>query len=201
MMEARRTTRTREDPAVRGRPGARCRPLRPREYVAPVRCSPAADSDRPLRLRCRNPRPHSPRRPGPTRPGPTRPDVRPGALASAGLAGVRWGADQRPVPRAPWRNQRRAPRASARPGPRRRPGGPGFARVTIPGSPAGPILPRPDPRTGLACSRIACPCCAHAASPPSRAGARCRVCCACAHTRAAPGMRRQRCGTQRHAVG
>ena len=58
----------------------------------------------------------------------------------------RWPAPsaQRPpaksVPRGP------APRA---------PGAQGLARVTIPGSLAWPILPRPDQRTGLGCSRIA----------------------------------------------
>ena len=64
---------------------------------------------------------------------------------SPGLARALGGPDQRP-----------APSAAARPGPRL--GGPGFARVTVPRSLARPVLPRPDPRTGasgLACSRIA----------------------------------------------
>ena len=59
-----------------------------------------------------------------------------------GLAGALRGAEQRPAPRAP----RPAPRAPERP--RSRLG------VTIPESPARPILLRPVPYTGLACSRI-----------------------------------------------
>ena len=65
----------------------------------------------------------------------------------------------RPAPRASGQNQRLAPRAPLAPGPR--PAdlgdpGPGSARVTFPGTPAGPDLPRTGPENGPACSRIAC---------------------------------------------
>ena len=57
-----------------------------------------------------------------------------GVALHAGLAGTLGGADQRAVPAPPSEIGARRPRASGRPGPR--PGGLGFARVMIPGTPA-----------------------------------------------------------------
>ena len=65
-----------------------------------------------------------------------------------GLAGALGGADQRPAPSAPRQNQRPAPPSAAGLAADSRQG------VTTPASPAWPVLPRPDPRTGLASSRI-----------------------------------------------
>ena len=108
------------------------------------------------------------------------------------MAGALGGANKRPAPRAP-----------GRPGPR--PGGPGFARVTVFGSPA--LLFCPGLTRGLGWhARESSAGAARRARATSRACAWCLAHCSCARTRAAlahmprlreyargAGMRRDAC--------